>query len=286
MSAPLAEGDWPPLAIAVAPNGARKTPAEHPNLPVTPAAIARDARECLEAGACMLHLHVRDSGDGHTLDPGIYREAIGAVRAEVGDALVIQTTTEAVGRYRPGEQIAVVKALKPEAVSLAVRELVPDADHEAATGDFLRWCAAEAVAPQFILYDRADLARFHDLAARGVVPGRRHFLLYVLGRYTGGQRSQPADLLPFVCSGQGLEQPWMLCAFGARETACATMAAALGGHVRVGFENNMTLPNGRPAPANAALVAAAAEAARAIGRALMDAAGLRALMAEWRSESG
>jgi uncharacterized protein (DUF849 family) len=161
---------------------------------------------------------------------------------------------------------------------VAVRELIPDAGHEAAAGDFLRWCADTGIAPQFILYDADDLAAFHDLVARGVIPGRRHFLLYVLGRYTAGQRSHPADLLPFVCAGAGLEEPWMLCAFGERETACATAAAALGGHVRVGFENNLCLPDGRIAPDNAALVAAAAEGARAIGRPLADAADLRASM--------
>ncbi|RDD61688.1 3-keto-5-aminohexanoate cleavage protein [Ferruginivarius sediminum] len=267
---------WAPLVIAVAPNGARKTAADHPRLPVTPAEIARESRACLEAGASMLHLHVRDSDGAHTLDPARYRAAIDAVRAEVGDALVIQTTTEAVGRYTPDEQIAAVRALKPEAVSLAVRELMPDAAREPAGTEFLRWCEGEGVMLQFILYDTADLVRFRDLTARGAIPGRRHFVLYVLGRYAAGQQSQPRDLLPFLCAEGGLENPWMLCAFGAKETACATTAATLGGHVRVGFENNMLLPDGRRAPDNAALVAAAAEGARAIGRPLAKAADLRA----------
>lgn len=68
-----------------------------------------------------------------------------------------------------------------------------------------------------------------------------------------------------------------------REGACAALAAALGGHARVGFENNLTLSDGTPAPDNAALVAPAAAAARLIGRPLADADAARALMARGRA---
>ena len=57
-----------------------------------------------------------------------------------------------------------------------------------------------------------------------------------------------------------------MCAFGRHENACAEYAAAKGGHVRVGFENNLWLPDGVMAADNAALVRLAAEAARAAGR--------------------
>jgi len=100
----------------------------------------------------------------------------------------------------------------------------------------------------------------------------------VLGRYTKGQISAPADLLPFLVAG-GLGHSWGLCAFGRRETACAVLAAALGGHPRVGFENNLHLPDGTEAPDNAALVAAVAAGAAAIGRPLADADQARAVMA-------
>ncbi len=284
MTAQATDPGWAPLTIAVAPNGARRTQADHPRLPLTPAEIARDARECLEAGACMLHLHVRDGEGRHTLDADAYRAAIAAVRAEVGEGLVVQVTTEAVGCYEPEAQMAVVRDLRPEAVSLAVRELIPDSGHERAAADFLEWCRRERIAPQYILYDVEDLAWFRDLKARGVVPGGATFRLYVLGRYAAGQRSDPADLLPFLCADGGREDPWALCAFGPREAACATAAAALGGHVRVGFENNLHRPDGGVADSNAALVRAAAEGAAALGRPLADATRLRAWMASWSAD--
>src|SRR5688572_33343529 len=119
-----------PVAIAVAPNGGRRTQADHPALPLTPAELARVAAECLDVGAAMIHTHVRDRDGGHLLDAEAYRAAISAIRAEVGDDLVLQITSESLGRYRAEEQMAVVRETRPEAVSLALRELSPDAAAE------------------------------------------------------------------------------------------------------------------------------------------------------------
>src|SRR5690606_18666219 len=111
---------------AVAPNGARRTKADHPRLPMSVDEIARDAVEALEAGAAMIHLHVRDRDGAHTLDAELYRQAMTAVRKAVGNDMVVQITTEAVGRYSAAEQIAVVDALQPESVSIALREILPE----------------------------------------------------------------------------------------------------------------------------------------------------------------
>lgn len=270
---------WEPLVIAAAPNGARKTKADHPHLPISPEELAEAAERCLEAGASMLHLHVRDHDGGHSLDPRLYSQAIAAIRATVGESLVVQATTEAVGCYRPAEQLDAMRALRPEAVSLAIREVIATEADEPAACEFLHWCLGEGVSPQFILYNAQDLARFRDLRDKGVIPGRRHFLLFVLGRYSTDQQSAPTDLLPFLP--EPIEEPWMLCAFGAKETACAVTAAALGGHARVGFENNLLLPDGQQARDNAELVSAVADGARAIGRPLADATTLRGRMADW-----
>ena len=281
MTAVTAE-DWPPLILAVAPNGARKTRKDHPALPITPDEIAATAADAVEAGAAMIHLHVRDAEEKHSLDPGAYREAIAAVRDRVGDALVIQVTSEAVGIYSPAQQMAMVRDLEPEAVSLAVREIVPDAESEAEAARFLAWVGEAGTLPQYIVYDAADVARLGDLMARAVVPPDRAFLLFVLGRYAAGQRSRPNDLLPFLAARDqspplaGL--PWAVCAFGPLETACATTAAALGGHARVGFENNLLLPSGAEARDNGELLRATAAAVRAIGRSLADAATARRIL--------
>lgn len=272
-----------PLVLAVAPNGSRKTKTDHPALPMTPDEVAHTAAACLEAGAAMIHLHVRDKDGGHSLDAEAYRAAIAALRRDLGQRIVIQITTEAVGIYSPAEQMACVRAVRPEAASLAIRELFCDEIDEREAADFLAWVAAERITPQYILYSADDVTRFEALKARGIIPQEKAFRIYVLGRYSEGQRSTPADLLPFLAAHSGEDpedpDPWALCAFGSQETACAIAAACLGGHARVGFENNTLLPDGTTAPDNAALVAACAAGARAIARPLADADQARAIMA-------
>lgn len=89
--------DTAPVVIAVAPNGARKTRADHPRLPLTPDELAQCAAHCLDAGAAMLHLHVRDAQGRHSLEPADYRAAIDAIRARAGDELIVQVTSEGGG---------------------------------------------------------------------------------------------------------------------------------------------------------------------------------------------
>ncbi len=90
--------------------------------------------------------------------------------------------------------------------------------------------------------------------------------------------SAPADLLPFLAV-HDRATPWAVCAFGPREAACALTAAALGGHVRVGFENNLYLPDGTLAPDNAALARNAAAGVALCGRALASADAIRTMFA-------
>lgn len=270
------------VAIAVAPNGGRKTRDDHPALPIHPDAIARTAAACLEEGACMIHAHARDAQGRHTLNTEINRAVIDAIRGAVGDRLVIQMTTEAIGIYKPNEQMAAVRAVRPEACSLAPRELVPTTAEEPAFAEFLTWLHREEIACQFILYGPEDVARLADLRRRGLVPGRGLSVIYVLGRYTPGQRSHPADLLPLFAVDLPDRGDWMVCAFGADEGACATAAFALGGGARVGFENNTQLIDGSVAADNAALVRQTAGLARAIGRTPLTADAYRERLAALR----
>jgi 3-keto-5-aminohexanoate cleavage enzyme len=251
--------------IAVAPNGGRKTKADHPAVPLSAAELARTAAECLEAGAAMIHVHVRAADGTHLLDADAYREATAAIRAETGDRMVVQITSEALGQYGPAAQRAVVREVRPQSASLALRELVPDGSEEKAFAEFLSWMKAERVVPQIILYTPEEAARLSDMMRRGLVPGDDIPVLYVLGRYTEKQMSEPADLLPFLAPDLPSFAHWSVCAFGARETACVTAAALLGGHMRVGFENNLWLPDGSMAASNAEIVAATAAAVAATG---------------------
>lgn len=254
-----------PLIITSAPNGAYKLASDHPQVPLTAQSLAATAKQCLDAGAGMLHLHIRDAEGRHSLDVAGYRSALDCVRAAVGDAMVLQVTSEAARIYQAEAQIAMVRALHPEAVSVGLREVDQPGIGEAGLADFFGWLSRERVMTQIILYDTDDLKRWQELCRRGVIPEAPWFLLFVLGRYTTGQTSSPVDVVPFVQAHTGPE-PWAVCAFGMTEHACVTAAAALGGHVRVGFENNLYLKNGELAPDNAALVAQAAAAAHTLGR--------------------
>ncbi len=263
-----------PLLITVAPNGAYKQRPDHPALPITTAELGQTAKLCLDAGAAMIHMHIRDAEGRHSLDVQGYRDAQQAVKAAVGDELIIQVTSEAARVYKAPEQIAMVTALKPEAVSVGLREVDQPEIGEAGLAQFFGWLAKERVMTQVIVYDVADLQRWQTLRAQGVVPDAPWSLLFVLGRYSVGQTSEPKDLLPFVMAHTGSE-PWSMCAFGAGEHACATTAVALGGHARVGFENNLLLNNGQVAPDNSALVRQIADSARVLGRSLYTAAQAR-----------
>lgn len=269
---------WAPLVLAVAPNGARKTKADHPALPMTADEIGAAAAACHARGAALVHLHVRDRDGGHLLDAEAYRRATAAIRRAAGPDPIVQITTEAADRYSRERQIAVVRETRPEACSISIREIVPDAASEDEAASLFRWMARENVQPQFILYGPDDAARLRALWRKGLVPWPHPFVLYVLGRYAPGQRSRPADLLPFLAAADPAWH-WALCAFGALEGVCALMAAGLGGHARVGFENNTRLNDGSPAPDNAALVAQLARGAAGLGRPLASGAAARALLA-------
>ena len=270
------------VLIMVAPNGARRTRADHPALPVTTADLAATAAACHRAGAGAIHVHIRDQGGRHVLDAGLYRETVAAIRAEAGEDLVVQITSEAVGRYAPDEQQALILALAPSSVSIAVREMFAD-DEPAA---FFAWMRERGIAVQHILYDTDDVRWLADLRRRGVIPDEAPRLLYVLGRYAAGEESDPADLEPFLATAaeEGLsEMPWSVCAFGRGETAALAAALRRGGHVRVGFENSLWHEDGGVAVNNAERVAAIADVARELGRTPVDGAAARALLGVTRT---
>ncbi len=271
--------------MTVAPNGGRKTKADHPALPLSPDELARTAAECLERGASMIHLHVRDRNGGHCLDPDAYRAAIARICREVGDRLVIQITSESLGLFTPSEQRAAVLEANPEAVSLALRELAPEEADEKDFGLFLGKLKQMRIWPQVILYTADEAGRLGAMMKQGLIPFDELAVLYVLGRFTLTRTAAPGDLIPFVAPDMPRFSPWTVCAFGRREVACVTTAALLGGHVRVGFENNLTLPNGARAAAHAELVGMAVGALEAVGLTPQTGDGLREeIAARWGGE--
>jgi uncharacterized protein (DUF849 family) len=239
--------------LTVAPNGARRGRCDHPALPVTTAQIAACAKACFTAGADQIHLHVRDAQGEHSLDAGRYRAAIAAI-AELAPALAVQVTTEAAGKYDVAAQYACLQALRPRAASVALRETARDPVLAARLYAF----AAEAgIQVQHILYTPADLALLAAWMANGIVPPHLCSVLFVLGSYQPPRLAQPAELSGFLTAMQGKDLDWSVCAFGRNELACARAALRAGGSIRIGFENNIHLPDGRLARNNAENIALA-----------------------------
>ena len=238
--------------IMVAPNGARRTKEDHPELPITIQETIATASACWKAGATGLHAHVRDKNGAHVLDAGLYRELLSEMAQTCPDMLV-QITTEAVGQYTPTEQQKVVSDVMPAAVSIALREMLVDGP---VTG-FYHWAHDAEIAVQHILYDTDDIALLGQEIAQGRVPQDDLKALIVLGRYTAGQQSDPSALPPLVqmLTRHAPNVDWAACAFGTTETTCLKHAFNLGGKARVGFENNLLDATGNQAPNNAARVA-------------------------------
>mgnify|MGYP001175236602 FL=1 len=263
-----------PLLIAVAPNGARRGKADHPEIPLTLPEIVTDAQACAAAGAAMLHLHVRDDHGRHSLDAGRYREALAELSRSVPHIL-LQITTEAADRYAPEAQLNCLKAVRPDFASVATREIARDMS---VASQLYRFADEAGIVIQHILYDTADLALLQQWRQEGLVPAAGpQSLLFVLGRYATAQLADPNDLLPFLSNQPG-GATWSLCAFGRTEASCCALAMALGGHVRVGFENNLHLPDGRLAGGNADLVARIADMGQLIGRPPADAETARRIL--------
>jgi uncharacterized protein (DUF849 family) len=229
-------------------------PAEHECLPITSHQIAECASSLAEESVAVLHMHVRDEDNQHALDAARYRDATAAVRSVVGDKMIVQITTEAVGRFQPDEQMQVVRELRPEAVSLALRELCPDETAEPVAGAFFEWLVSERIWPQYILYSIQDVLRFDRLQRKGLFADDYPFCMLVLGQYAEGREGKVSDLVRMLKAGAGA-YPWSVCCFGKDENAAALHAASAGGHVRLGFENNMLLLDGSVARDNSVLIA-------------------------------
>ena len=241
--------------IMLAPTGARRSPADHPALPVTIPEIVSDARKAFEAGAEALHAHVRDTDGGHVLDAGLYRELIAEMARAVPD-MPVQITTEAVGRYTPEAQRSLVEAVEPEGVSVALREMCPGLEPDREARRFYSETAEAGIALQHILYTPEEAARLAELVEAFALPASGQ-MLFVLGSYEPPRLALPSDLDGFLAAARPLANgfEWAACAFGHHERSCLLRALGEGGCARIGFENNTERPDGTPARDNAEQVA-------------------------------
>jgi uncharacterized protein (DUF849 family) len=248
-----------PVVIGVAPNGARKGKQDCPNLPIQPDELVESALECMEAGAAYFHFHLRGTNAQHLLDAEMCGQVLQRLQHAVGDRMLLQVTTESAGVYSPREQMAFVDALDPVPISVAIREFLPVT--EPAFAAFLHRTISRGFWIQYIIYTVDELKHLIRLQTDGTVPQVRPAVLFVLGSYVEQRSGKPMDLIPFV-QHVPEEWPWSTCSFGGQEHQCTMTAAALSGHVRVGFENNALLADGTPAAKNSILVQQAVDGLR------------------------
>lgn len=249
--------------IMLAPKGGRRGRADHSAIPLTPA-------ETVEAaGADVVHVHLRDADGRHWLDAGAYAEIIAAI-GDVAPRLAVQVTTESVDRDGAGEQMRLLRDLRPRFASCALRELARDGESEA--GRFYAEMAEAGVSLQHILYDPAEVAALKRvLEAAGIA--RPPAVIFVVGLYPDGGGVTPLRLATFLEALPSGWRPgpqpggvqWMACGFGRAESRVLAAVMALGGHARVGFENGLHIADGRLAPDNTARVLEIAALRHALG---------------------
>ena len=237
-----------------APNGAGKTRLDHPALPVSIRETVEEAVCCHTAGASVLHAHVRGKQDEHLLDIGLYQELIAEMKHRAPDMLV-QITTEAVGIYTPAQQASCVQAVIPEMASVSLKEITANYTDINFAKRFFTWTVEACVHIQHILFSEEDLHQFFRLKRSGIIPASHRCVLFVLGRYTTNFKSLPAELDPFLDHNL-VDLDWFVCAFGSNEQDCVSTGINHGGHARIGFENNLYLPDGEIAGSTAVLVSA------------------------------
>ncbi len=230
-----------PVAIMLAPNGARLTQADHPSLPVSIKDTIDAAVDGKANGAQALHAHVRDAQGQHVLDEDLYRTLLEQAAAKLGDDFPVQITTEAVGRYTPEEQIKLLQSLQPRFCSIALRELIPSETNQDSieqSREFYHWAYKQGIGIQHILYGLSDVHHFLKQRDAGNLHPEHNAILIVLGRYGAVQLADINDVIPVASLANEHKLHWMLCAFGHSETDSLVKAMSLGGHARIGFENS------------------------------------------------
>lgn len=252
------------LIITAALTGAEVTRDQQPALPLTPDEIARAAEECAQAGASIVHVHARRPDGTPTQDKAVYREIIEAIRARC-DVIVQVSTGGAVGMTAV-ERLAPVE-LRPEMATLSMGSVNFGDDvflnAPADMAHFLQTMKELRVKPEFEIFDAGMLHSLQRWLKRGVVDGPVH-VDFVLG-VPGAMAGTPESLM-FLRSQLPPGATWTVAGIGAAQLPLAAIAIALGGHVRVGFEDNIWYRKGELAASNAQLVARIARIAKEMER--------------------
>jgi 3-keto-5-aminohexanoate cleavage enzyme len=254
-----------PVIITAALLGAELTRENTPYLPLTPEEIAAEARAVYDAGAAMVHVHARDQNGVPSQDVEDYRKIIEAIRARAPELIIQVSTGGAV--WMSAEERLQPLALQPDMASLNTGTL--NFGEEVFSNpmpmvrQFARTMQERGIRPELEVYDTGMIPSALRLLKEGLLNEPLHFDL-VLG-VPGGAAGTIKNLLHMV---ESLPPgcTWTASGIGAAQLPLTTAAILLGGHVRVGLEDNIYYRRGELTEGNAPLVARAARLANELGR--------------------
>ncbi len=244
-----------PLLITVAPTGAETAKEDCPQLPTTPEEIADTARACEAAGAAMIHLHVRDAEHQPTLDPGLLKEWVAAVR-DSSDLIVQLSTGGSV--HDPLDQRLKVLDAEPDSCSLTMGTTNFGDDVFSNPWPFVcelyQLAQERRVVPEFELFDLGQVHALRRLLDRyGVPAGGKVHVDLVMG-VPGGMNGTTDALVAAVRDLPAETTSWSATGIGRSTLAVMLASLSKGGHLRVGMEDVLTISRGVPVESNAQLV--------------------------------
>jgi uncharacterized protein (DUF849 family) len=271
------------VVITCALTGNLTKPEQSPYLPITPQQIADSAIAASRAGAAVVHIHVRDPKTGRpSMELDLYRETVERIRAGV-PSVIINLTTGPGGRFVPSEndprvagpgttlmqpelRVEHIVELRPDIATLDLNTMNSGGEVVINTPRNIRRMAerirAAGVMPELELFDTGDCHLARDLIADGTLAGPGLFSLVLGVKYgfnaTPETMMYARDLLPEGAA-------WTGFGIGRAEFPMVAQAWLIGGHVRVGMEDNLYLTKGVLAESNAALVSRAVDILRSLG---------------------
>lgn len=255
-----------PIIITCAITGAETTKEKQPHLPITPTEQAVAAAGAVQAGASIIHLHVREDDGKPSQRVERFEEAIRAIRAKAPGVIIQISTGGAVGesienRVKP-------LTLKPEMASLNLGTMnFGDEVFMNHPKDIIALASRMNqlnIVPELEVYEAGMLENGFRLLKQGILKDPLHFQ-FVLG-VPGGMSGDPRNLNHLVALLPKPDIHWGVAGVGRYQLPLAEQALTMGGHVRVGFEDNIFYNKGELATSNAQLVARVAKIARDQGR--------------------
>ncbi len=254
------------LIVNVALTGCVHYKCDNPALPVTPREVAADARRCRDAGATMFHLHARNRLGGLAWGVGVYRDYVQAVREAVPDCVIVASCSGRHNSDLSDRQEAIWAG--PDMASLSLGSFNHKYDVNVNNPGTIRALAKEmlryGVRPELEAFEIGHIAFADRLIQEGLLRPPYWFNLFF-----GNVGTLPAErgLLSLAVSMLPEEALWAGAGVGRFQFAVNRWAVEMGGHVRVGLEDNLWMDEARTEPAtNPRLVERIVAYARSLGR--------------------